>query len=126
MKLPRLGRTVLVGALRGIVVPVYCDSDRALPTGVEDHISQDIADFEGHPKNLYTITCTVIRPLEQLITTNPTLFVSLDPLELVSGAVESALLLAAALLCALLSLIFAAVFYYLRRRARSCVTLAAA
>ena len=33
MKLPRLGRTVLVGALLGIVVPVYCDSDRALPTG---------------------------------------------------------------------------------------------
>ncbi len=84
-----------------------------------DYISQDIADFAGHPKNLYTITCTVIRPLEQLNTTHPTLVVSLDPLELVSGAVESAVFLAVALLCGLLSLIFASVFYYLRRRARS-------
>jgi hypothetical protein len=85
----------------------------------EDYISQDIADFAGHPKNLYTITCTVIRPFEQLHITHPTLVVSLDPLELVSGAVAGAVLLAVALLCALLSLIFGAVFYYLRRRARS-------
>ncbi len=85
----------------------------------EDYISQDIANFAGHLKNLYTITCTVIRPLEQLNTTHPTLVVSLDPLELVGGAVESAVLLAVAVLCILLSLVFGVIFYYLRRRARS-------
>jgi hypothetical protein len=83
-----------------------------------DYISQGIADFAGDPKNLYTITYAVIRPLEELNKTRPTLFVSLDSLELVSSAVKSGVLFAVALLCALLSLIFAAVFYYLRGRAR--------
>jgi hypothetical protein len=82
----------------------------------QDWISQDIADFTGDPKNFYTITCSVIRPIEELTATHPTLFVALDPLEVEGRAVGTALLLAAALVCGLLSLIFGLVSLYLRRR----------
>ena len=82
----------------------------------EDWISQDIADFTGYPGKLYSITCLVVRPIEELSVTNPTLVVALEPLEVEGGAVLSALLLGGALLSAVLAIILGIVYYFLRRR----------
>jgi hypothetical protein len=81
-----------------------------------DWISQDIADFQGDPKKSYTITCSVIRPINELRSTNPTLIVGLDPLEVLSRAVDSFVLFAGAFLCFTLSALLGAVFFYLHRR----------
>jgi hypothetical protein len=85
----------------------------------QDWISQDIADFRGHPNKMYTITCSVIRPLEELRSTRPTLIVGLDPLEIKGRAFGSLLLFAAALLCFILSAVFGAAFLFVRRRAKT-------
>jgi len=83
----------------------------------QDWISQDIADFTGHPKNNYTITCSVIRPVPELESTHPRLVIGLDPLEVEGRAFGSLLLFAAALLCFILAAVFGTVFFYVRRRA---------
>jgi hypothetical protein len=85
----------------------------------QDWISQDIADFTGHHAKTYTITCSVIRPVDELRSTRPTLIVGLDPLEVEGRAFGSLLLFAAALLCFILSAVFATVFFRVRRRARA-------
>ena len=78
-------------------------------------ISQDIAVFKGDPGSVYTLNCTVIRPVEELNRTHPTLFVTLAPLEVLSRAVGNTLLLGAALICGLLSAVFWAVFFKSRK-----------
>jgi hypothetical protein len=85
----------------------------------QDWISQDIADFPGHRAKIYTITCSVIRPVEELRSTRPTLIVGLDPLEIEGRAFGSLLLFAAAFLCFVLSVVFGAAFLYMRRRAKT-------
>lgn len=81
-------------------------------------ISQDMADFHGDPKKLYTIECSVIRPIDELRSTHPILIVGLDRLEGLSRAVDSFVLFAAASVCFVFSAVFGAVFFYLRHRAR--------
>jgi hypothetical protein len=83
-----------------------------------DWISQDMADFHGDPKKLYTIECSVIRPIDELRSTHPILIVGLDPLEGLSRAVDSFVLFAAASVCFVFSAVFGAVFFYFRRQAR--------
>src|SRR6266498_1289776 len=84
----------------------------------EDFISQDIAEFTGDPKKVYTIACSVIRPIQELNSTRPILLVGLDPLEGLGLTVEFALLVGAALICGVLALIFGIVSLYLRHRAK--------
>ena len=84
----------------------------------QDWISQDIAGFTGHPNKLYTITCSVLRPVEEPASTHPTLIVGLDPLEIEGRAFGSLLLSAAAFLCFLFSAVFGATFLYVRYRAK--------
>jgi len=76
-----------------------------------------MADFHGDPKKLYTVTCSVIRPIDELGSTHPILIVGLDPLEVLSNIVGSFVLFAAASLCFVFSAVFGAVFFYLRRQA---------
>ena len=85
----------------------------------QDWISQDIADFTGHPKKDYTMTCSVIRPVEELGSTQPTLLVSLDPLEVEDRAYRSLLLFAAALVCFVFSGVLGATLLFVRRRAKA-------
>jgi hypothetical protein len=85
----------------------------------QDWISQDIGDFTGHHARTYTITCSVIRPVDELRSTRPTLIVGLDPLEVKGRAFGGLLLFAAALLCFILSAVFATVFFRVRRRAKA-------
>lgn len=92
----------------------------------EDWISQDIAEFTGDPSKIYTITCSVIRAIEELNATRPTLLVGLGPIETEERAVGCAMLLAAALISGLLSFIFGLVSLYLRRRANRHLVRAAA
>jgi hypothetical protein len=92
----------------------------------EDSISQDIGVFTGYPKKAYTITCSVIRPVDELVSTHPTLIVGLDPLEAEGRAIDSFVLFAAALLCFVLSGVLGAIFLFLRHRARRLAVVASA
>jgi hypothetical protein len=83
----------------------------------QDWISQDIAVFAGDPKRVYKIACSVIRPLDELRVTEPTLIVGLDPLEIKGLAVLSFLLLVGALLFGVVSLVTGLIYFRLRRRA---------
>jgi hypothetical protein len=85
----------------------------------QDWISQDIADFTGDPSKLYTITCSVIRPVAELSSTRPTLIVGLDPLEIEGRAFGSLLLFASAILCFVFSAVLAAAFFYGRHKAKT-------
>ena len=85
----------------------------------QDWISQDIADFTGDPGKLYTITCSVIRPVAKLSSTRPTLIVGLDPLEIEGRAFGSLLLFASAILCFVFSAVLAAAFFYGRHKAKT-------
>lgn len=79
-------------------------------------ISQDMATFMGDPKATYTITCSVIKPIDELNSTHPTLLVTLDPVELERGAIGSLLLLVVFLILAALSVVFGTRFFKLHRR----------
>src|SRR5258707_4683628 len=92
----------------------------------EDSISQDIAIFTGDPKKAYTITCSVIRPVDELVSTHPSLIVGLDPLEVEGRAIDGFFLFAAALLCFVLSGVLGAIFLFLRHRARRLAVVASA
>lgn len=82
-----------------------------------DWISQDIASFHGDPNKLYTITCSVIRPVEELSSTHPTLIVQLAPIEIESGAFGIFLLYATAALFFIMSGVLWIIFFCLRYRA---------
>jgi hypothetical protein len=92
----------------------------------QDWISQEIAIFTGDPKRPYTITCSVIRPVDELVSTHPTLIVDIDPLEGEGRAIDSLLLTAAAFLFFVFSGVFGATFFFLRRRARRLAAVAPA
>ncbi|MEY2537660.1 MAG: hypothetical protein QOG67_1400 [Verrucomicrobiota bacterium] len=97
----------------------------ALPASLgatQEWISQDIATFRGDPKSIYTITCFVVRPLEELDRTHPILFVTLDPLEVKEAWVVNLLLAAVFVICALLALVFGGCFLGLRRHVRHTLT----
>ncbi len=81
-------------------------------------ISQDVATFKGDPKAVYRIACSVTKAIEELNAANPTLLVTLDPIELKRRAITSLLLDAMLFLCATLFLLFGARFLSLRRQNR--------
>jgi hypothetical protein len=85
-------------------------------------ISQDIGTFRGDPKGIYTITCSVVSPSEELDRTHPILFVTLDPTEVEEALVVNLLLAAVFVICALLALVFGGCFLNLRRRGRHTLT----
>jgi hypothetical protein len=82
----------------------------------QDWISQEITAFMGDPGKLYAITCSVLRPIEELSVTNPTLVVVFEPLEIVDRAVLGALLLGGALVSTVLAIMAGIVYHVLRRR----------
>jgi hypothetical protein len=52
-------------------------------------VTQEIASFKAFPERQYQIDCTVVRALDELTRTNPTLVVELDPLESKDNAIRS-------------------------------------
>lgn len=82
-------------------------------------VSQDIAEFKGHPRSMYTLNCTVVRPVEELNRTHPTLFVQLGPLEVEARAVGNTFLLMAAVACGSVSGVFWALFLKSRLKGKN-------
>jgi hypothetical protein len=94
----------------------YFSEPRFQPGIVSTDENGNLGDFTGDPGSIYTITCLIVRPVKELTVTNPTLLVTLDPMEVEGGAVLNALLFGAALLSAILAIAAGSVYVYLRRR----------
>src|SRR4051812_320405 len=123
---------------RGAPVKMYRFSEPVFRPGIvstdedgnlgfaEDSISQDVGVFTGYPKKAYTITCSVIRPVDELVSTHPTLIIGLDPLEVEGRVIGSFIMFAAALLSFVLSGVLGAIFLFFRHRARRLTMVASA
>jgi hypothetical protein len=81
----------------------------------QDSIGQDIAYFSADPKKRYTITCTVVRTVDELNETNPTLLVWMNPLEANGGLLRTALLMLAAAASGILAVVFAIIYFFWRK-----------